>query len=274
MPEEPTASQQTRQRRPSPAAPMGGRGNPLNEAVAMDNAPNIGTGTVHLKNRTFRVSTWNTRGKTMVKPGLALVNKVTTAEDIMSVESIDLLVLTETHTDKAHPVTTSRRHVVLAQTGISTASAGVAILAPNNGSWSCLEALTIVPGHAILAQLNHHCSTETFWLLAVYGDVSSGHASLLTFYTELRNFLANFAYSPEHSASWSGCLAAGDWNAIEYPKDRTPPAVPTTLCNKITATFRHIKSLCHLQDAAGQEVRLQGHTFSGTRQTPWMSCID
>ena len=69
---------------------------PPNEAAAEDNASSIGTGTVHLKNRTFRIGTWNTRGKIMAKPGLALVDKVTTAKDIMSVESIDLLVLTET----------------------------------------------------------------------------------------------------------------------------------------------------------------------------------
>ena len=62
---------------------------------------------MHLKDRTFRIGTWNTRGKVMAKPGLPLVNKITAAEDIMSVESIDLLVLTETHTDEAHPVTTS-----------------------------------------------------------------------------------------------------------------------------------------------------------------------
>jgi len=63
---------------------------------------------MHLKDRTFKVGTWNSRGKIMAKPGLPPVNKVTTAEDIMSVEGIDLLVLTETHTDDAHPVVTSR----------------------------------------------------------------------------------------------------------------------------------------------------------------------
>ena len=240
----------------------------------MDNASNIGTGTVHLKDRTFRIGTWNSRGKVMAKPGLAPVNKITATKDIMSVESINLLVLTETHTDKAHPVMTSRRHTILVQTGISTASTGVAILAPNDGSWSCLEALTIVPGHAVLAQLNHCHSTETFWLLAVYGDVSSGHASLLTFYQELHNFLADFVYSPERSATWSGCLAAGDWNAVEHPNDRAPPAAPTTARNNIKCTFTHVKSLCHLQDAARLKAHPQGHTFSGTGLTPWTSRID
>jgi len=108
MPEEPTASQWTWQRRPSPAAPTGGWGSPPDEAAAADNASNIGTGTMHLKDRTFKVRTWNTRGKIMAKPGLPLVNKVTAAEDIMSVEGIDLLVLTETHANEAHPVVTSR----------------------------------------------------------------------------------------------------------------------------------------------------------------------
>ena len=229
---------------------------------------------MHLKNRTFRIGTWNTRGKIMAKPGLAPVNKVTAAEDIMSVESIDLLVLTETHTDDAHPVTTSRWHIVLAQTSISTSKAGVAILAPNDGSWTCQESIIIVPGHTILAWLNHQHSTEAFWLLAIYGDVSGGHASLLTFYRDLRNFLADLIYSPEHSATWSGCLAAGDWNAVEHPDDRTPPAVPSALRSDIKRTFAHIKSLCHLQDAAGRKALLHGHTFTGTGPTTWMSRID
>jgi len=99
---------------------------------------------MHLKDRTFRVGTWNSRGKIMAKPGLPPVNKITTAEDIMSVEGLDLLVLTETHADDDHPVVMSCRHVVLAQSGKTTASAGVAILAPNDGSWSCIQTLTVV----------------------------------------------------------------------------------------------------------------------------------
>jgi len=255
-------------------APTGGWGSPLDEAAAVDSASNIGTGTMHLKDRTFKVGTWNTRGKIMAKPGLPPVNKVTAAEDIMSVEGIDLLILTETHTNKAHPVVTSRRHTVLAQTGISTASAGVAILAPNDGSWSCLQAMTIVPGHAILAQLNHRRSMETFWLLAVYANVSDGHASLLTFYTELQNFLADLVYSLEHSASWTGCLATGDWNAVEHPDDRTPHKRPLATYHTIPHTLTHIKSLCHLQDAAGPHTCPQGHTFSGTGLAPWTSRLD
>ena len=131
-----------------------------------------------------------------------------------------------------------------------------------------------MPGHAILAQLNHHCSMETFWLLAIYADVSNGHASLLTFYTELCNFLADLVYSPEHSTSWSGCLAAGDWNTVEHPDNRAPRAVPLTTRNRIKRTFAHIKSLCHLQDTAGPGACPQGHTFSGTGPAPWTSCLD
>jgi len=229
---------------------------------------------MHLKDRTFKVRTWNSRGKVMAKPGLPLVNKVTMAEDIMSVEGIDLLVLTETHTDKAHPVITSRRHVVLAQSGKTTTSARVAILAPNDGSWSCLQALTIVPGHALLAQLNHRHSTETFWLLAIYADMSGRHASLLTFYTELRNFLADLAYSPEHSASWTGCLATGDWNAVKHPDDRAPRERPLASYRAVRHALTHVKSLCHLQDAAGPNAGPQGHTFSGTGLAPWTSRLD
>jgi len=229
---------------------------------------------MHLKGRTFKVGTWNSRGKLMAKPGLPPVNKVATAEDIMSVEGLDLLVLTETHTDDEHPVVTTRRHIVLAQSGKTTASAGVAVLAPNDGSWSCLQTLTVVQGHAILVQLNHRRSTETFWLLAVYADVSRGHASLLTFYTELRNFLADLAYSPEHSESWTGCLAAGDWNAVEFPKDRSPAEGRSTPYLKVRHAIAHVKSLCHLRDAAGPGASPHGHTFSGSGPAPWTSRLD
>ena len=160
------------------------------------------------------------------------------------------------------------------QTGKSTASARVAILAPNYGSWSCLQTLTIVLGHAILTQLNHYRSTETFWLLAVYADVSNGHASLLTFYTELCNFLADLVYSPEHSVSWTGCLAVGDWNAVEHPDDRTPCEKPLATYRAIRRALTHVKSLCHLQDAAGPNACPQGHTFSRTSLAPWTSRLN
>ena len=229
---------------------------------------------MHLRDRTFKVRTWNSRGKIMAKPGLPPVNKVTTAKDIMSMEGIDLLVLTETHTDDAHPVVTSRRHIVLAQTGKTTASAGVAILAPNDGSWSCLQVLTIVQGHAILAQLNHRRSTETFWLLAIYADVSGGHTSLLTFYTELCNFLADLVYSPDHSTTWAGCLATGDWNAVEHPDDRTPRERPLASYRVVWHALAHVKSLCHLRDAARPNACPQGHTFSSSGLAPWMSHLN
>jgi hypothetical protein len=56
----------------------------------------------------------------------------------MFIEKIDLLILTETHSDC---LTNSRKTLTLAQSGAGTSSARVAILAQNNGSWSADQML-------------------------------------------------------------------------------------------------------------------------------------
>ena len=74
---------------------------------------------MQLKDRMFKIGTWNLRGKSFTKKGHSPVNKVSLAESIMSVKGIDLLVITKPHTDDESPLVTSWSHVVLAQTGIS-----------------------------------------------------------------------------------------------------------------------------------------------------------
>ena len=113
-----------------------------------------------------------------------------------------------------------------------------------------------------------------FWLLGVYRDVSGRHRSLLRFYRALRNHLADLVLHPSHSRTWAGCLATGDWNTVEHPDDRVPPSVPNKICADIAVTFTHVKSLCHLQDAAGHKAYLQGLTFTGTGRTTWSSHLD
>src|ERR1700745_2094512 len=101
----------------------------------------------------------------------------------MSVEKIDILVLTETHSLELTP---PRSTLVLAQTGTRAASGGVAILARNDGSWLSSDTTTLIPGHAIITKITHRKSTEAFWVLGVYADISDSLTSLLTFYETLR----------------------------------------------------------------------------------------
>ena len=144
----------------------------------------------------------------------------------MGIEKIDLLVVTETHTTNDEPIITSRRNVILAHSGISLARAGIAILAPNDGSWLCNQMHTLVPGYAILVHLTHRKSTESFWLLGVYGDISNRQMLLLQFYRTVRNSIADLVLSPALSATWTGCLVAGDWNMVTRMNDRSPPQPP------------------------------------------------
>jgi len=105
-PEETTVSQRSQQGCPRSTASTRDWGNPRNEAVAAACALNSRDSVMPLKNRTFQIGMWNTRGKTLYQPGCAPVDKVSIAKDIMSVEGIDLLVLTKTHTDKLRPIVT------------------------------------------------------------------------------------------------------------------------------------------------------------------------
>ena len=112
-------------------------------------------------------------------------------------------------------------------------------------------------------------------MLGIYRDISEGPKSLLSFYKDLRNSLADLVLSPEHSSLWPGCLAAGDWNLVEHTDDRTPPKRPTSLHRCTLSLFLHVKALCHLQDATGHRAHPHGFTFSGkSGRATWSSHID
>jgi hypothetical protein len=167
----------------------------------------------------------------------------------MFVEKLDLLILTETHSDL---LLTSRRTTVLAQTGKGP-TAGVAILAPNNGSWTTDKTLVLIPGHTLLSKLSHSISRETFWVLAVYGDISSSDSltskqTLRKFYSKLSREFILAILNLQNDETWPGCIAASDWNMTEHENDRDPPRELDAQTKK---HFADIKSLCLMADAAG-----------------------
>ena len=99
-------------------------------------------------------------------------NKVPFASDILLVEKMDLLLLTETH-GTALGFPTSRQTTILAESIAphppgQRPRAGLALLAINDGSWTCTSFTDLIPGYAFLVRLHHSRSTESFYLLAVY----------------------------------------------------------------------------------------------------------
>ena len=131
------------------------------------NTPTEDSPEVALKKRAFRIGTWNTRGKTDPSGR----SKFNTAKMIMKLEKVDILVITETHTKEDSPPDV-RGLKVLAHTGISNNRAGVAICALDTGIWSCASSEILIPGHAVICELYHSVSTESFRILGVYGDIS------------------------------------------------------------------------------------------------------
>ena len=213
-----------------------------------------------LKKRSFRVGTWNMNGRFGIKNGSRFA-KLPLAEDIMAVEKVDILVLTETHTMDLTP---SLRTRILGQTGLDDSRGGVAIIARSSDSWTCNESYTLVDGYAILVNVTHHKSTETFWILGVYGDISS-HSSLESFYQLVLDSLT-VAISPfVDDGSWIGCLAAGDWNMVSHPSDRVPARPFSAYESRVSALFDDLITLCSLSDAAGPGPSLRGWTHKYAR---------
>ena len=187
--------------------------------------------------------------------------KLPLAEDIMAVEKVDILILTETHTTDLSP---SLRTRVLGQTGVSDSKGGVAIIARSSEGWTCNESYTLVDGYAILINITHHKSTESFWILGMYGDISS-HSSLESFYQLALDSLT-IAISPfVDDGSWSGCIAAGDWNMVSHPSDRVPARPFSAYESRVSALFDDLVTLCSLSDAAGPGPSLRGWTHKYAR---------
>jgi hypothetical protein len=202
-----------------------------------------------LKPRTFCVGTWNMQGSNGRDKTRRTYKKLPLAEDIMFVKKLSLLILTETHSEQLN---TSHKTAILAQTG-SGQTAGIAILAPNNSSWSTNKTYILIPGHAILTKLSHSISRETFWLLAIYGNISNSTKltstqTLRKFYSNLSQELTLSILDIQTTEPWPSCIAAGDWNLTEHSEDRDPPK-PTDTCTK--KHFANIKTLCLMTNAAG-----------------------
>jgi len=130
------------------------------------------------------------------------------------------------------------------------ARAGVAILTKAGAGWEVLHKEVIVPGHAMMVHVSHRMSRESFWLMGVYGDISKGQVSLLGFYERLQDRLTAFVRRQART-HWGGCFAAGDWNFVEFAKDRFPTARPDAAPERLLTCFNRIKDLCGLRNTAG-----------------------
>jgi len=211
---------------------------------------------IQLTRRSFKVATWNMCGQGM-RTGPNNTDKMRLAEQLMTTEDIDILVLTETHTTS---LPCSRRVKVLEQSGLN-ARAGVAILTKTSASWEVLHKEVLVPGHAVMIHVVHCVSRESFWILGVYGDISRGQASLVEFYERLHGRLSAFVRRQART-HWGGCFAAGDWNFVEFAKDRFPTGHPDRAPERLLKCFNKIKDLCSLRDTAGKNPAPSFWTYS------------
>jgi len=203
------------------------------------------------------LATWNVCGRVATRDG-KLVPKAPFVEQLMALEKLDLLVLTETHTADFG---LSRGRAVLGSTSLPDARAGIAIVAHSNGGWACNKQVTLIEGFALLLHLSHKVSRESFWILGVYADNAKGTNSLLDFYVELRTRLSAFVASLPGGA-WSGCVAAGDWNFVEHPDDRSPVSPPNPRMAALLEVFSDVSALCSFRDAAGRGPCPRGWTYS------------
>jgi len=267
--------------------PNGSEGTPLDGSGPMPSArsPSSHFG---LKDRSFLIGSWNMAGQTAKVQG-SVRRKLPFVEGLLKVEKMDLLVLTETH---ALDFTTSKATNVLYHSGISSARAGVALVAPSDGGWTCEGTELLIPGYAFLSQVKQRKSVESFWLLCVYADNSEGEPSLRRFFSQLADSLAAFVAS-RPVGSWTGCVAAGDWNMVEFPNDRIPYVLPSAARRSVLSCFKDVKVLCDMEDVAGggahpqlwtyRKGRAEGETLSRldriyVPQTGWRGhspwCID
>ena len=140
---------------------------------------------VSLKPCAFKIGTWNINGQ-QGRRNNKLYSKLPLAVDILQVERLDLLVITETHsTAPGLPIPSQAKTLatsVAPQPPGQRPRASIALVAINDGSWSCTDFTDLVPGYAFLARLHHSRSTESFHILAVYSDNSGSLTSLAAMY--------------------------------------------------------------------------------------------
>jgi len=224
-----------------PSAPERARGKLPNGAEAEPADPPI-----LLTRRSFKIATWNMCGQG-TREELNSTKKMRFAEQLMSMENIDILILTETHMTS---LPCSHWVQVLEQSGLA-ARAGVAILTKAGAGWDVLHKEVLVPGYAVMVHVSHRMSRESFWILGVYGDISRGQASLVEFFERLHGRLSSFVRRQART-HWGSCFAAGDWNFVEFAKDRFPTGHADRAPLRILTCFEGIKDLCGLRDTAGE----------------------
>jgi len=200
-----------------------------------------------LTKKPFKLATWNMCGQgSRATPKDK--SKIRLVEHLLTLEDIDILVLTETHTVSL-PV--SRWVQVLEQSGLAH-RAGVAIVVKAGSGWEVLHKEIIIPGYAVMVNASHRTSRESLWVLGVYGDISRGQSSLVDFYERLSERLVTFVRRQART-HWGGCFAAGDWNFVEFAGDRFPTAHPERAPSRLLTAFNNVKALCSLTDTAGPD---------------------
>jgi len=200
-----------------------------------------------LTKKPFKIATWNMCGQGS-RAAPKDKAKICLVEHLLTLEDIDILVLTETHTVSL-PV--SRRVQVLEQSGLAH-RAGVAIVVKAGSGWEVLHKEVIIPGYAVIVNASHRTSRESLWILGVYGDISKGQASLVGFYERLGGRLEALVRRQARTY-WGGCFTAGDWNFVEYAGDRFPTAHPDRAPERLLTAFNTIKALCGITDTAGPD---------------------
>jgi len=200
-----------------------------------------------LTKKPIRLATWNMCGQGS-RAAPKDKAKMRLVEHLLTLEDIDILVLTETHTVS---LPTSRRIQVLEQSGLAH-RAGVAIVVKAGSGWEVLHKEVLVPGFAVMVNTSHRTSRESLWLLGVYRDISAGQTSLVNFYERLSERLEALVRRQART-HWGGCFAAGDWNFVEYAGDRFPTAHPDRAPVRLLTAFNNIKALCSLTDTAGTD---------------------
>ena len=167
---------------------------------------------IRLKDRTFGIGTWNMRGKEGTFDGQPTL-KSSLAEEILLLENIDILVLTETH---SVDFSVSCKSTLLGHTGISSTHASVAVISSSRSGWYCTDSHVLIEGYALLLRLHHRRSAESLWILGVYRDTSDANRSLHSFYSNMADALAAVVLG---IPDWRSCFAAGDWNFVLHSED-------------------------------------------------------
>jgi len=199
-----------------------------------------------LQSGSFKIATWNMCGQG-TKSAPNSKEKICFVEQLMTLEQIDIMVLTETHTTS---IPMSCRVMVLEQTGLA-ARVGVAILTKAGSSWDILHNQVLIPGYVVIVNVLHEVSRESFWVLGVYGDISWGQVSLSQFLVRLRTRLSAFVRRQART-HWGGCFTARDWNFVEHAGDRYPSGSTNSTPKKMLDCFEDIKALCSMRDISGR----------------------